>query len=98
MKTHQMILRRIAEQNLDPKVPYVAGKNGILVPKSIPQEGADDASKEESLEEKPVLMGAVVEDVSPTNTIVDETIVKQEVVETPKKKSSPFKKKKTAGE
>lgn len=33
MRQRQAILRQIVEQNLDPNVPHVVGKNGTLVPK-----------------------------------------------------------------
>lgn len=33
MRSHRAILRKIAELNLDPKVPYISDKNGNIFPK-----------------------------------------------------------------
>lgn len=46
MRNHKLILRQIARDNLDPKIPYVAGKNGKLVPKANKEQ---EAKKEETV-------------------------------------------------
>lgn len=55
MRNHNLILRQIARDNLDPKIPYVAGKNGKLVVrarkeevKSISDETETDATTVQS--------------------------------------------------
>jgi hypothetical protein len=96
MRQQQLILRTIAEQNLDPKVPYVAGKNGALVPKR--QDSVENKSEglvEENNVSPAPLMGAM-------GTISEEDSKEQPVVEAvddkPKKKFPPPKKKKPTDE
>lgn len=95
MRQQQLILRTIAEQNLDPKVPYVSGKNGKLVPKR--QDNVENKSGlvEENNASPAPLMGAM-------GTISEEGSKEQPVVEAvddkPKKKFPPPKKKKSTDE
>jgi hypothetical protein len=52
MRNHKLILRQIARDNLDPKILYVAGKNGKLVPKANKeqeQEQEQEAKKQETV-------------------------------------------------
>ena len=48
MRNHKLILRQIARDNLDPKILYVAGKNGKLVPKAN-KEQEQEAKKQETV-------------------------------------------------
>jgi len=89
------ILRNISEENLDPKVNYVAGKNGKLVPKK----SKTLASKVKE-DKKVVLEEVAVEEVEVLPVVDSSSSEEKESVEasvetsTPKKKST-FKKKKT---
>lgn len=47
MRNHRLILRQIARDNLDPKILYVAGKNGKLVPKTNPKANKEQEAKKE---------------------------------------------------
>lgn len=89
MKTQQVILRKIAQQNLDPTVPYVAGKNGNLVSRSTVETSAKDTEEktqenQDQPEVEPLVMGSLDQESLP--------VVQTE--EKPKKKFPPFKKKK----
>ena len=47
MRNHKLILRQIARDNLDPKILYVAGKNGKLVPKANKEQEQETVLVEE---------------------------------------------------
>jgi len=108
MRSHQAVLRKIAEQNLDPRVAYVSAGDGTLKPKTSEHEHKHvltHDSTELTEEHKELLTEAniVVEDLNDTagTSSVDETesdlplVTQDEVhVEKPKKKF-PAKKKST---
>ena len=85
MRTHNRILRKLAEQNLDTKVAYVASANGELVPKHSKELPTHKENKNEK-EEK-------VETSSEGNSLEV-----QEETSKPKKRVPPPKKKKVVEE
>ena len=91
MRQQQLILRKIAEQNLNPKVPYVAGKNGVLVPKRLQEakeEKAEEVTKHVEVETAP-LMGALTEDnLKEQASEVSDEKPKKKLPPPPKKKKS----------
>lgn len=95
MRTQQLILRKIAEQNLDPTVAYVSGKNGKLVQRSEPKGPKDEPAttgvNDLSVTEAP-LFGAIAPQED------QDLVVEEKVEEKPKKKPSPFKKKTVTAE
>jgi hypothetical protein len=96
MRTQQLILRKIAEQNLDPTVAYVSGKNGQLVkrgddeaqkPKNEDDEkNKDQKSSDPNEETEAPLLGSLATQADTAN---------EKVEEKPKKKAPPQFKKKT---
>jgi hypothetical protein len=93
MRSHRQVLRQIAEQNLDPKIAYVKGTNGSLVPKK--HSTAFDKTKtkdpKEDLEKNQITSEEI------TSEKVDEETKSEssEVIEEKPKKKFPPKKKKT---
>lgn len=85
MRSHNRILRKLAEQNLDTKVAYVASANGELVPKHYKEPTSHKENKNEK-EEK-------VETSSEGNSLEV-----QEESSKPKKRVPPPKKKKVVEE
>jgi hypothetical protein len=90
MRSHRQVLRQIAEQNLDPKIAYVKGVNGSLVPKKNPNvSGRIETKKsEESLEAK-----SVVSEETDLEKVDEKTQTSEATEEKPKKKLPPKKKK-----
>ncbi len=88
-RVQRNILHKIQEQGLDPKVPHVLGKNGLLVPRKSISKLVQEEAKEAPKESFPNQESQEPEEVQ------DEK--EAEVIETsiPKKKPSPFKKKKS---
>ena len=90
MRSHRQVLRQISEQNLNPKIAYVKGKNGVLVPKktlNVPSVEKTENSQEVttiSLEE--TVVESLPEDPKPEI---------QEATEEKSKKKVPPKKKKS---
>jgi len=92
MRARSVVLREIARLNLDPKEAYVAGKNGVLVPKKPSKVEQDKQDKSKNSEKKTE---------NQDSDVVSETLSESEtteVAEQKKQKSPPPKKKKTVTE
>lgn len=75
MRPHHHLLRKIGQHDLDPKVPYVSGKNGELVPKSKRPETKDS----EVHDHVHVRHNKTEEEVVPVEDSVKEEVIPDEV-------------------
>ena len=101
MRSRMAILRKIAEQGLDPKQVYVSSKEGNLVPKfqkhQVAEEKVDQKTFEEikvvevnKVEEISVEIPAIVESIESS---VDPVESEEKLLSADKPKKNPFKKK-----
>jgi len=100
MRAQRAVLREIAERNLNPKIVYVAGKDGQLVEKKKPEFKASEAPKVEDVIETSTpaqvqIADVPVESVGEEVDVVESAPTQEEVK--PKKKSA-VKKKETTDE
>lgn len=104
MRNRSVILRQLTKENLDPKIAYVLGKNGKLIPKigketKLDPESLDTAKKESESSEFVLPDGAksipesLAENVEISKEITESTIEEKAVIN--KKKSTVKKKSKT---
>jgi cytoskeletal protein RodZ len=96
MRPHSVILRQISEQKLDPRVPHVSHKNGILVPKKSHLEKDEDEALKESPVEETEKSSKKSEKKFPFHPpIPSQEESAETILEKPKKKAPPPKKKKS---